>query len=267
MNNDTLTSMDNQQSLSNEQPLTDSINTKIKAGLALLKPSILNIFTTFITFLLSIVLLRKIGLAALFAAIAYLLVAFFVQPFFSEKLNKEFLSLNLKGTKAVPSFLPTTSNSIILMKQEQQLVAIALLKITLTADYLPLGKIWDFLEQEGIQIQDCLEGVHLIIRKTTKIKWKKPLQEAALQLQTKVQRTVTLTMKKFDLYFSDSNIQLVNHPEKMRDILYFGLAHDKFMSNREMSEEELEYIRRSPFTNLNHQTQEMNSEEIDPINN
>ncbi|MHA1124755.1 MAG: hypothetical protein ACTSO7_04025 [Candidatus Heimdallarchaeota archaeon] len=218
---------------------------KLQRLVEYLKPTVLNIVITIAFFIIGLVITRKIGIAVLFAAVTYLLVAFIVQPLFNGKLGKKIEFFTKKNKTNISSKIETNSKSIVLHKQNSTLIAISLLKVEWFANFVKLHSIWDFLQEEGIQIQDCREGCFFIIKKKAEIKKSKSLQEQAEKLIKDIERSILLTKKIVSVEFDDVDLNLVKGQENIKVILNFGLDPGKFNLYDDLSEEEIDRIRAS----------------------
>ncbi|MHA1354391.1 MAG: hypothetical protein ACTSPK_01130 [Candidatus Heimdallarchaeota archaeon] len=218
---------------------------KLQQLVEYLKPTVLNIVITIAFFIIGLVITRKIGIAVLFAVVTYLLVAFIVQPLFNGKLGNKIEFLTKKNKANVSSKIETNSKSIVLHKQNSTLIAISLLKVEWFANFVKLHSIWDFLQEEGIQIQDCREGCFFIIKKKAAIKKSKSLQEQAEKLIKDIERSILLTKKIVSVEFDDVDLNLVKGQENIKMILNFGLDPGKFNLYDDLSEDEIDRIRAS----------------------
>ncbi|MHA1187573.1 MAG: hypothetical protein ACTSXA_11545 [Candidatus Heimdallarchaeota archaeon] len=221
------------------------IQGKLQQLIEYLKPTVLNIVITIAFFIIGLVITRKIGIAVLFAVVTYLLVAFIVQPLFNGKLGNKIEFLTKKNKANVSSKIETNSKSIVLHKQNSTLIAISLLKVEWFANFVKLHSIWDFLQEEGIQIQDCREGCFFIIKKKAAIKKSKSLQEQAEKLIKDIERSILLTKKIVSVEFDDVDLNLVKGQENIKMILNFGLDPGKFNLYDDLSEDEIDRIRAS----------------------
>jgi len=234
--------------MANEQlpNLAKGINQgKIQQLVEYLKPSVLNILITITFFIIGLVITREVGIAVLFAVVTYLLVAFIVQPLFNGKLGSKIDFFSKKNKANISSKIDTNSKSILLHKHNSTLIAISLLKIEWFANFVKLHSIWDFLQEEGIYIQDCREGCFFIIKKKTELKKSKSIQEQAEKLIKDIERSILLTKKIVSVEFEDVDLNLVKGQENIKIILNFGLELGKFNLYDDLSEDEIERIRSS----------------------
>jgi len=221
------------------------IKEKLEEALNLLKPTILNVILTFAIFIILLAAVQKLSVATLVAISAYLLIAFLIQPLIVKKTGKKFGNFNFGSSKNQSSIVPTTNNSIVLYTNKKELIGISLLNVEYFTNYVQLNTVWDLFVDEGIHIQDCREGCYLVIRKSVPLKKSKTLVDSATHLIKEMERTILLTKKKFDLEFDNLNLTLVKNQERICMILNLGLYQTKFGDMIELSEEELDYIRKS----------------------
>ncbi|MHA1123800.1 MAG: hypothetical protein ACTSPC_13470, partial [Candidatus Heimdallarchaeota archaeon] len=158
------------------------------------------------------------------------------------------------------SLIGSNNQSIILFTKKNFLIGISLLRVEWITNFVNLGSIWDFLQEEGIQIQDCREGCFFVIRKMTDAKKSGDLQEQATKLVKEIERTILLMKKKFDIDFENLNLHLVKGQERILLILNIGLEPERFDAFPDISEEEIDYIKNSTL-----EKQEESMEERQPL--
>ena len=129
-----------------------------------------------------------------------------------------------------------------LYKQKRFLIALTLLQVERFGNFIPLNPIWDLLLSEGVQIQDCREGCFLVIRKKTKIKASKSLEDEANKLVKDIIRTIRLIRKKMEIEYDDINLRLVKGQEIIQNTLYLGLAPEKFVMLTEWSTDDYNFF-------------------------
>ncbi|HUU76821.1 MAG TPA: hypothetical protein VMX55_00655 [candidate division Zixibacteria bacterium] len=231
---------------------------KFSRILAYLKPNIFNVIITFVIFLVLLLATKKLGVSFLVGISVYILVAFALLPFIKTKFGDK-LNLNImESSKIRTQIIETTSRSTVLIKQNKHLIGISLLKIEWSYTIVPLNNMCDFMQEEGIQIQDCREGCYLVIRKKTDHKRTGSLEEQAKKLIKEIDKTILLTRKKFDMEFENMHLHLIKGQDNILTILNLGLLPYKFKVYQEMSDEDFENLRESAF-----ETQKNNDGEVE----
>jgi hypothetical protein len=242
MNNDNLISNESTNTISmRNENFWLNIKLKVKKYLHYFKPNLVNILLTFITFLLLIIITRKLGLTFIITFISYLLFAILVSPFLEKNFLSKFNFISSK--KETTSLLKSTSNKILFFSNNKYLRGLSLLKLEWTANIAYLNRMWDFLMEENLQLQDCKEGCFIIIKKKIQIIKTKNLQEAVFELTKEIEKTALLIKKKFEMEYDFFQIKLVKGQENILTILNLGQSIDKFNQIPELSEDDFEDIR------------------------
>jgi hypothetical protein len=239
---------------------TSDFKQKMKKGLALLKPTFVNIIVTFITFIVLLAISRNLMLSVLICACIYLIVAFLIQPLLQKKFGKNLKVISLKTDKDLPELIFSNNKSVILYIQRKTLIAIALLRVEWLANIIYLNQIWHFLQKEDIQIQDCREGCFLVFRKIIQLKSNKGLEDEAKKLVKSIERTIQLTKKKFDIEYENINLRLVKGQEIAQTILFLGLASGKFINGTEQNHDDYSYLKNDSLHIQNQKLEEQISE-------
>lgn len=208
-----------------------------------LKPELINSIISFIAFLITLLVSQKLAISLLVTILIYLTISLFVKPILVEKFGSNLNLPSLSSSKIKTGIIDTTSKSTILVKQDKFLIGIALLKAEWDLSYIRLVNLWDFFQEEGIQIQDCREGCFLVIRKKARFKNSKSLEDDAKKLIKAIERTTLLTRKKLDMEYDNFHLRLVKGQENILTILNLGLAPYKFKIYQEMSEEDFASLR------------------------
>jgi len=239
-------------------------NNKLKAKLgeaiAQLKPTIFNSVITFIVFVIILAITKLLGITIGVTLGTYILASLLLQPFFEKRLGKKLTGFGFGKAKNKISLIGSNNQSIILFTKKNFLIGISLLRVEWITNFVNLGSIWDFLQEEGIQIQDCREGCFFVIRKMTDAKKSGDLQEEATKLVKEIERTILLMKKKFDIDFENLNLHLVKGQERILLILNIGLEPERFDAFPDISEEEIDYIKNSTL-----EKQEESMEERQPL--
>lgn len=248
MANENSSLIDTQQTISignndGSNKFGENIKLKLMKFLSYIKPNIFNIILTFIAFLLSLLVTQKLGISILIAVIAYFLFSLLLHPLVKSKIGAKFNIQSLSRRTNRISPVTTTSQKVVLTSLNNQLIAIAVLQLDWTSGFIPLNTLWDYFESENIQIQDCKEGCFLIIRKKITLKKVGNIQDQVTKLMSEVEKTVLLTIKKFELEFDFVQIKLVKGQDRILTIMNLGLAPEKFTTFEEMSEEDFESLR------------------------
>lgn len=231
---------------------------KFNRLLTYLKPNIFNVIISFVIFLVLLLATKRLGVSFLVGFTIYILVAFALLPFIKTKFGDK-LNLNIMESSRIKTqIIETTSRSTVLIKQNKNLIGIALLKIEWSYTIVPLNNMCDFMQEEGIQIQDCREGCYLVVRKKTEYKRSGSLEEQAKKLIKEIDKTILLTRKKFDMEFENMHLHLIKGQENILTILNLGLLPCKFKVYQEMSDEDFENLRESTF-----ETQKNNDGEVE----
>ncbi len=216
---------------------------KIIKILPYLKPGLINSIISFIVFLIILLISQKLMISFLFTILAYFTISLFVKPVIVDKFGSNLNFPGLSRSKNKTGIIDTTSKSTILVRQDRFLVCIALLKVEWDLSYIRLVTLWDFFQEEGIQIHDCREGCFFVIRKKARFKNSKSLEEDAKKLIKEIERTTLLTRKKFDMEYDNFHLRLVKGQKNILTILNLGLAPHKFKIYQEMSEEDFASLR------------------------
>ncbi|HUT81169.1 MAG TPA: hypothetical protein VMZ29_08195 [Candidatus Bathyarchaeia archaeon] len=222
---------------------------KIKTAkiISLLKPTIVSALTTFTAFLIILGFSKNFLYALLGSITVYLIFAFILHPLIKNKLGKNLSLLSLKREPNKITVISSNNKSILLSLQNRRLLGISILRADWGDFYIDLEPIWDFLQEEGIHIQDCREGCFLIIRKYADVKNINNLQEHAAKLAKELEKTILLTKKKLDHEFNNLALFLVKDQEKIQNILQLGLASEKFSQLNEFTEDDIDYFRNNSF--------------------
>ncbi|NPE07092.1 MAG: hypothetical protein GNW80_02320 [Asgard group archaeon] len=224
-------------------------NNKLKAKLgkaiALLKPTIFNSVITFIVFVIVLAITKLLGTTIGVTLGTYILASLLLQPIFEERVGRKLTSFGFGKAKNKTSLISSNNQSIILFTKKNHLIGISLLRVEWITNFVNLSSIWDFLQEEGIQIQDCREGCFFVIRKITDAKKSSDLQEQATKLVKEIERTILLMKKKFDIDFENLNLHLVKGQDRILLILNIGLEPERFDTFPDISEEEFDYIKNS----------------------
>lgn len=262
--------MSNEQTtvIENPNPTTDISsrlsNNKLKAKLgkaiALLKPAIFNSVITFIVFVIVLAITKLLGITIGVTLGTYILASLLLQPIFEKRLGRKVTGFGFGRAKNKTSPISSNNQSIILFTKKNHLIGISLLRVEWITNFVNLSSIWDFLQEEGIQIQDCREGCFFVIRKMTEAKKSSDLQERATKLVKEIERTILLMKKKFDIDFENLNLHLVKGQERILLILNIGLEPERFDAFPDISEDEIDYIKNSTM-----ETQEESMEERQPL--
>jgi hypothetical protein len=221
------------------------LKTKLKDIIGKLKPTILNSVLTFIAFVIILALTKLLGLTIGSAIGIYILASFVLQPIFEKGFGKKLNGLGFGGSKNKTELISSNNQTVALFMKKNQLIGISLLSVEWITNFVNLSSIWDFLQEEGIQIQDCREGCFFVIRKKATIKKSNDLQEQASKLVKEIERTILLMKKKFDIDFENLNLHLIKGHERILMILNIGLEPDRFDIYPDMSEDEIDYIKNS----------------------
>jgi hypothetical protein len=200
---------------------------------------------TFIVFVCVLAVSKLLGLTIAVTLGTYLLFSFLLQPILEKGLGKKITSWGFGDSKNKTSLISNNSQSVILLAKKNLLIGISLLSVEWITNFVNLSSIWDFLQNEGIQIQDCREGCFFVIRKKCTIKKSSDLQEQATKLVKEIERTILLMKKKFDIDYENLNLHLVKGQERILMILNIGLDPEKFDAFPDISEEEIDYIKNS----------------------
>ncbi|MBK5112827.1 MAG: hypothetical protein KGD59_14370 [Candidatus Heimdallarchaeota archaeon] len=224
---------------------SQKLKSKLGKIFAWLKPTILNSVITFIVFICVLAVTKLLGITIAVTFGTYILVSFFLQPILEKGLGKKLNILGFGNSKNKTSLIRSNNQSITLFTKKNFLIGISLLSVEWITNFVNLSSIWDFLQDEGIQIQDCREGCFFVIRKKCAIKKSSDLQEQATKLVKEIERTILLMKKKFDLDYENLNLHLVKGQERILMILNIGLDPEKFDAFLEISEDEIDYIKNS----------------------
>ncbi|NHJ31733.1 MAG: hypothetical protein FK732_02615 [Asgard group archaeon] len=261
MSNEQTTVIDNQNPSTEISSSLSNNKLKAKFGkvIAMLKPTIFNFATTFIVFVIVLAVTKLLGISIIVALGIYVCTSLFLQPLFEKSFSKKLNSLGFKNSKNNTSLITSNNQSIILYVKKNLLIGISLLRVEWIENFVNLSSIWDFLQEEGIQIQDCREGCFFVIRKKNHIKKSSDLQEQAIKLVKEIERTILLMKKKFDIDFENLNLHLVKGQDKLLMILNIGLELERFDTFPDISEDEIDYIKNST---LKEQEQSMEEEQL-----
>lgn len=235
-----------QQSLTTQNENSFSVKKlkeKVTKILPYLKPGLINSIISFIAFLITLLVSQKLAISFLITILTYFTISLFFKPIIVEKFGSNLNFPGLSSSKTKTGIIDTTSKSTILVRQDKFLIGIALLKAEWDLNYIRLVNLWDFFQEEGIQIQDCREGCFLVIRKKARFKNSKSIEDDAKKLIKEIERTTLLTRKKFDMEYDNFYLRLVKGQENILTILNLGLAPHKFKIYQEMSEEDFTSLR------------------------
>jgi len=224
-----------------------------------LKPTVVNSVLTFIVFVIVLALTKLLGITIAITVGTYLIASLVLQPIFEKGFGKKINNLGFGNSANKTSHVKSNNQSIALFMKKNTLIGISLLNVEWITNFVNLSSIWDFLQDEGIQIQDCREGCFFIIRKKCSIKKSSDLQEQATKLVKEIERTILLMKKKFDIDFENLNLHLVKGRERILTILNIGLEPERFDTFTEMSEDDIAYIKNS---SLENQEQEMEERQL-----
>ncbi|MBN1330621.1 MAG: hypothetical protein JXA54_14200 [Candidatus Heimdallarchaeota archaeon] len=228
------------------------LKNKTKEIISLLRPTIVSVLTTFIIFLIILGVSKNFLFALLGGLIIYLGFAFILQPLIKKKFGKNLTQLALKREPGKITFISSNNKSILFSLQNRRLLGISILRADWGDFYIDLEPIWDFLQEEGIHIQDCREGCYLIIRKYVDVKNTNNIQEQASKLAKEIEKTILLAKKKSEHEFNNFALFLIKDQQKILTILQLGLAPEKFSQLNELTEDDIAYIRNNSFqTELN----------------
>jgi len=258
MNNEQTTVIDNpnpsveiSSGLSNKK-----LKVKLGKAIALLKPTIFNSVITFIVFVIVLTITKLLGITIVVTLGTFILASLFLQPLFEKGLGRKLNSLGFGKANNKISLICSNNQSITLFTKKNLLIGISLLRVEWITNFVNLSSIWDFLQEEGIQIQDCREGCFFIIRKNSIIKKSCDLQEQATKLVKEIERTILLMKKKFDIDFENLNLHLVKDQERILMILNIGLEPERFDAFPDISEDEIDYIKNSTLEKQEHSMEE-----------
>ncbi len=244
MNSDQTIIIDNPNIAADVNLAEKNFKDRLLKILSYLKPTIINALITFTAFIIIIAITKKLGVTVIISIAIYLIISLFVQPLYSDKLRNRFNGFSSKK-KNVPTIIASNNNSIVLLAKNKTLIGISLLKAEWLENYLNLNPIWDLLQQEGVQIQDCREGCFFVIRKNIELKRNDTFQNKAIKLVKEIEKTILLLKKRFDIEYDNLNLYLVKGQEIILTTINLGLYPMKFASNQEISDEDLDYIRTS----------------------
>lgn len=208
-----------------------------------LQPSLFTVIMTFTVFFITLLIVKTMVIPSLVAIMTYGFLVFIVQPLFGERIKKVVEAIFGRNREIV-RLIKTKNDSVIIQQIDNSLIAISLLQVTALAYPVELRYLWDFLQEEEIFIQDCLEGCFLIIKKKTKKIPTKNLQELAVEVVKAVHQTIIRTIKRFELEYENIDLKLVRGQERILAILNLGLSPEKFSFVQEMPEEDLAYLRK-----------------------
>lgn len=247
MNNEQTTIIKNPNSSSEISSGLSSYKLKTKLGkvITLLKPTIFNSVITFIVFVIVLTITKLLGITIAVTLGTFILASILLQPVFEKRLGWKLTGFSFGNAKNKTSLISSNNQSIILFTKKNLLIGISLLSVEWITNFVNLSSIWDFLQEEGIQIQDCREGCFFVIRKIAVTKKSSDLQEQATKLVKEIERTILLMKKKFDIDFENLNLHLVKGQERILLILNVGLEPDRFDAFPEISEDEIDYIKNS----------------------
>ncbi len=237
----------------------EKLKIRLRNILGNLKPTVVNSVISFIVLIIVLALTKNLGVTIAIVVGIYFIVSFVLQPIFEKGLGRKISSLGFGNSANKTSLIPSNNQSIALFMKKNTLYGISLLSVEWITNFVNLSSIWDFLQDEGIQIQDCREGCFFIIRKKCAIKKSSDLQEQAIKLVKEIERTILLMKKKFDIDFENLNLYLVKGQERILMILNIGLEPERFDTFPELSEDEISHIRNST---LKDQEQEMEERQL-----
>ncbi len=262
MTNDQTTVIENPNSSTELSSRLSNIKLKTKLGkaFALLKPTIFNSVITFIVFVIVLSITKLLGITIGVSLGTFILASLLLQPIFEKRLGRKLTGLGFGKAKKKTSLISSNNQSIILFTKKNHLIGISLLSVEWITNFVNLSSIWDFLQEEGIQIQDCREGCFFVIRKMIEAKKSSDLQEQATKLVKEIERTILLMKKKFDIDFENLNLHLVKGQERILLILNIGLEPERFDVFPDISEDEIDYIKNSTL-----EKQEESMEERQPL--
>ncbi|NHJ87537.1 MAG: hypothetical protein FK734_18900 [Asgard group archaeon] len=223
------------------------LKNKVVKIISFLKPTVISAISTFVLFLIILGITKNFIYAILASSILYLVFAFILHPLIKRKFGKELKQLTVKGGTSKITIIPSNNKSILLFLQNRRLLGISILRADWGDFYVDLEPIWDFLQEEGIHIQDCREGCYLIIRKYTDVKNINNLQEQASKLAKEVEKTILLVKKKSELEFNNFILFLVKDQQAIQNILQLGLAPEKFAQLSELTEDDIDYFKNNSF--------------------
>ncbi len=235
-----------QQSLTTNNENNSSVKRlkdKMTEILPYLKPDLINSIISFMVFLIILLISQKLLISFLITILTYLTISLFVKPVIVEKFGSNLNFPGFSSSKTKTGIIDTTSKSTILIRQDKFLVCLALLKVEWDLSYIRLVNLWDFFQEEGIQIHDCREGCFFVIRKKGRFKNSKSIEDDAKKLIKEIERTTLLTRKKIDLEYDNFHLRLVKGQKNILMILNLGLAPNKFKIYQEMSEEDFSSLR------------------------
>ena len=187
-----------------------------------------------------IAITKKLGVSVAASVLVYIVISLIIQPLYGSKLNKRFIGFS--ANKNIPAIVKSNNKSLLLITKNKTLIGISLLKADWLDNYLNLNSIWDLLQQEGVQIQDCREGCFFVIRKNIQLKRNDTFQNLAIKLVKEVEKTILLLKKRFEIEYDNLNLYLVKGQENIQSIVNLGLNPMKFSSNQEISDEDLDYL-------------------------
>lgn len=244
MSNDNQLTNDTQQTLTltRDDSLWNNVKTKINKYLPYIKPNLINVLLTFLVLIILITVTKKIGLTAIISVISYFIFAILVNPFVKIKVFSK-LNFSLANKRNAISVLNSTNNKMILLTDNKYFLGISLIKLEWTNNFISLNSIWDFLQEENLQLQDCREGSFMVVRKKIPRKRTKNLQEQVTELTKEMEKTILLIKKKFEIEFDFFQLKLVKGKKNILTILNLGLSVEKFKIIPELSEEEFDNIR------------------------
>ncbi|MCK5182946.1 MAG: hypothetical protein KAQ95_01485, partial [Candidatus Heimdallarchaeota archaeon] len=245
MNNEQTTIIENPNPSAEVSSGLSNNKLKVKLGKAitLLKPTIFNSVIAFIVFVFVLTISKLLGITIAVTLGTFILASLLLQPIFEKRLGRKLSGFGFGKAKNKTSLISSNNQSIILFMKKNFLIGISLLRVEWITNFVNLSLIWDFLQEEGIQIQDCREGCFFVIRKMAVTKKSSDLQEQATKLVKEIERTILLMKKKFDIDFENLNLHLVKGQERILLILNIGLEPERFDAFPDISEDEIDYIK------------------------
>ena len=239
MNNEQSVAPSENFALLSDTTKATTLRLKLKKALTQLKPTFMNVLLTFIAFLISLVVSKNLTLTLAITLGVYLGIILLIQPLIKNHQMKAFLQNPFQKSFSVPQKLPTKSQTVLLYQHEKSLIAISLLRVKWFERALSLKLLWDYLQEEGISIQDCQEGCFLVIKKQEKIDSMAKLEEEATKLVRELEKVIILTKRKFELSFTNVMLKLVKGQEQIKMILHLGLSPEKFVTPPILPEEDI----------------------------
>jgi hypothetical protein len=205
-----------------EHNLIDGLKDRL---VKILRPNLIILFLTFLSFIIMLLITRKFLMCLLIAFAIYITSGFLLNDLFNKQL--EHFKRLFSRSSSKKKYLLIPKQSILLYQYKKSIIGYALIKIVSLPNRLSLKPLWNFLERQAISIKNTHSGIYFVIRKESSWLTKTKLKETPEKLMEEIQIAVISLQKLIETEYEMVEIEIIIGQELIQDIIALGLPHQQ----------------------------------------